>query len=579
MANSLPMRTKRDYARTVAPIADHTKEEWTDYAPENGTLIFDLPSGGDIWESFSQALINNDYLSSSDSRNYYIDSVKIASGTNVSTTNLIASSHTVPIKDNYTSGTLAYEVYTVTNSTGIAFDTPPSVVRNVSIHIDFRDVYTEYGGSPETTLYQTIVFSGLKIDLPKSATVTGAKIEVLDANRIYYAGPGINYNRAELRGLYAALKFTYDGVVGGTDEDLGYVRMNQQPFAPVSQDKTYQYNVYKNGDFLGEWGADVISEPVVTNQVNTLPGDFNVQLMRDLETGKQEFEEIAITGYATDPDNDGEEGTDDDLMLTNTQEPILASVNVERAIGDGTDVAVNNDVEVKEYYGGFESLLTSDGEELLTSDLEPLQIENGYPFGRYMYKGFISKYKIGYTADGAVTEIKVLNHADEHNNIMFQSSDTKQLYVPFYVQDQYDYYELYSQGAYRYMTLPTQYGQTFSVTGVTDLSAISLFLNRTGYHTDSPSEYPTLVMNVYTGTPSSPGTLMGTATASVPSLDDFSEVFFNFTGVTLAASTGYCFVLKHTSEGQNKVNIRRNIQNPYSGGAAYQYNQPPWISA
>jgi len=221
------------------------------------------------------------------------------------------------------------------------------------------------GGSLNAESYY-LVMTDFGFDIPADAFLAGVEVEV-QGNRAY-AGPGVDYMQLN----YVKIRVYYDLVINwiGKGKSYGFAQFNEEVELPISQKKQYQYLAYENNVFVGQW-RDVETVPSLQMNVNELPGELPVTLARNLDSVEVEYDEIELSGY-----------TDEVLVTLQNNEVVLAGEEVAYGIGAGTDLEVNHTVKVKEYYGGYEDLITLGGEPILTSNLEKLQVPNGYPRSR-----------------------------------------------------------------------------------------------------------------------------------------------------------------------------------------------------
>ena len=264
---------------------------------------------------------------------------------------------------------------------------------------------------PSTEVSYYLVITGQKFKIPKNATVTGVEVRLHGGRD--WAGPGIDYGYlfyVEMRVFY-----DYELVFDGKGSAAGFAQFNEQPELEISQQKQYQYLAFQRNQFMGEW-KDVTSVPKLTNALNTLPGQMTVNLARNLESREVEHDTIELSGY------DG-----DVVITTQDEEEILAQYESEYGVGEGTDLDVDHTVHVKEYYGGWETLLTHGGEPLLTHQLEELQVAVGYPRGRMYYHGYVSRFSLNYMVGNPTTDVNLLHMSDELNQDIYRTEDTLEI--------------------------------------------------------------------------------------------------------------------------------------------------------
>lgn len=568
MAQSIKLKTPTKYAQQLSQVND-SNISWQNIYQNQVDVYTSNARYPSPWYLNTQ----NDYLINASGADFYgaaMNSIKLQVDDTVLTPNIAGATETAF----YNGGSYPDYLDDMTFTLADAFAGLTANALKKSSFTVLIDVNRKRTGSVvATAAMRTLKATGFGFSVPKEIVFTGATAELLAGQSQEPVGGGVIAFATYMGGFRMSIAYEYTGKFGGEDSDQGYVRIAEMPEPTISQEKTYQYNVYKNGQFLNEYKG-ITSEPSIKNSVNQLPGELNITIARDLEGGFDELDAIAITGYESDPG-------DEDLLLTNTQEPLLATIKVSGAVGAGTDIDKNNYIDLKEYYGGFESLLTSDGEEILTSDLEPLFVENGYPLGHSLFKGFISKYRYGYNAAGAYTGIKVLSHVDEYNNIVLESEDTEKLSVvhnsqaAFVVNDRY----------FRDSQATIRIGQSFSPSSTFKLSAVSLFMRRGGTTETEQSQWPSVTVIVRQGLPNGSGTILGTSTKKIDNFTELKEHVFSFEEVTLTSGTTYSITVQPTTmggldepSGTGYVGfaVAMNSTNPYAGGAQYSYLVQPY---
>lgn len=370
---------------------------------------------------------------------------------------------------------------------------------------------------PNTEVSYYLVITGQKFIIPKDAVITGVEVRLVGGTD--YAGPGIEYGY--LYYVEMRLHYTYELIFDGKGAVAGFIEFNEAPELEISQQKQYQYLAFQRNQFMGEW-KDVTSIPKILNAVNTLPGQMAVNLARNLESREIEHDTIELSGY------DG-----DVVITTQDEEEILAQYESEYGVGSGTDLDVDHTVHVKEYYGGWETLLTHDGEPLLTHQLEELQVAVGYPRGRMYYHGYVSRFSLNYQVGNPTTDVNLLHISDELNNDIYRTEDTLE-------------FENGSQhmggwgfgGWFKSSTEVDRVGQSFTAPSTFKLKRIVLPMS--GW-TDN-----IITLTVRTGSTVGSGTVIGVAEAQLTG-DPYREreVSFAFPeALNLTNATAYNFVLE-----------------------------------
>lgn len=268
-----------------------------------------------------------------------------------------------------------------------------------------------YSGATKTGQTHYIIVTGFNLRIPRTAVIKGVSVEVTATRD--YAGPGIEY--IYLYTIKMTVNYEWEPVLLGTNKSDGFLMFEDQKEPQISQEKSYQYLAYEDNEFRGQW-RDVESTPSLKIAINSLPGELPVTLARNLDSSEIEYDEILLSGY----------GGDQILVTSGAKESILSGDDTSYGIGAGTDLEVDHTVRVKEYYGGYEALLTHTGEPLLTSQGEQLVVPNGYPRGRMYYHGYVSDYGLIYENDNQNTSVKLLHLSEEMNNEVYKTPDTLQ---------------------------------------------------------------------------------------------------------------------------------------------------------
>jgi hypothetical protein len=185
--------------------------------------------------------------------------------------------------------------------------------------------------------------------------------------------------------------------------------------------KTIRYLVSDSDDnFVGEW-SDVTNEFTLKREMNNAACSLSVSLARN------ELTQIVTTDVLTT------EG--DEVLTTEDDESLLIDIVGATGIGAGTDLDLNQNIEVNAYYGEFVDLLTEGDEELTTEDDINLLVEDGAPEGYCVFRGWVSDWDLDF-GDSDALSVTLLNNGVELNHIiMMDGTDTK---VVFNSQDPSD---------------------------------------------------------------------------------------------------------------------------------------------
>ena len=178
--------------------------------------------------------------------------------------------------------------------------------------------------------------------------------------------------------------------------------------------KTIRYLVSDSDDnFIGEW-TDVTSELSLRREINNAMSSLTVSLARN------ELTQIVSTDVMTT------EG--DEVLMTEDDEALLADIVAATGIGTGTDLDLNQNIEINAYYGSFVELLTEGDETITTEDDVELLVSDGAPEGYAIFKGYVSDWDLDFGESDTIS-VYLMNNAIELNHIILKDgTDTKVTY-------------------------------------------------------------------------------------------------------------------------------------------------------
>lgn len=184
--------------------------------------------------------------------------------------------------------------------------------------------------------------------------------------------------------------------------------------------RTYEYKVFdSSGNYIGSW-PDVVSDFDLAQDINTAGSGLQVTLGRSIDTP------------FNDPVNLTTEASEH--ILTEAGEELQGDYNSPNRVGEGTDVAVGNRVEIWEYYGSIDSLITSDtGEEIVvTGSGENIAVHYGAPNGTLKFQGPIQEWEADY-GDTDEVVVSLVSDGRQLDNYVLKDGETTT--VPFFSQD------------------------------------------------------------------------------------------------------------------------------------------------
>lgn len=395
---------------------------------------------------------------------------------------------------------------------------------------------------------------GFKLEIPTDAVIDGVYVQI--AGRRDYAGPGIDYGY--LHYIRIQVNYTYNGVMQGVAKSAGYIDINEQYEPEIPQTKSYQYMSYENNQFRGEW-KDVESIPSLKLEINKLPGELPIVLARNLDSKESEYDEIELSGSGGEV-----------LVTTQNNETILASEETSYGIGSGTDLEVDHLVRVKEYYGGYEPLLTHEQDVILTSQGEPIAIASGYPRGRMYYQGYVSDYGFNYDADKQNTIVKLLHLSEELNNEIYRTPDTIR----------YNGYDISSGLAYGFGSFEKYAGETvdmgFTFTALATYKLKRIVMGISGWRDNI------ITVTLRSGGTMGAGAILATATATI-SAAGINKLSFSFPeSVQLTNAALYNVTVDSAFEKQTMSQSYPAflyVGALYAGGTNYTFKDGAWVAA
>lgn len=378
--------------------------------------------------------------------------------------------------------------------------------------------------------------------IPSLAFVTGVEVEV-KSDKLYpgssYSVVGVDYIR--MRVTYST-NFILNGF--GTSSAFMYATTD---FEVQEQPKSYVMKIYKNGQYLGQF-KDIENLPSFKNQFNAVPGELNITLARNAD-GK-----IPVVDFITTELTNENISTEDEADL-------LALVDSMYAIGAGTDVDLNLDIELIAYYGGLEELTLENDELLLTEQDEPLMEAYGALDGKTIYSGYVSKWAVGYGGQEAV-QVTVMSYGNDANHYIYKSGEVNIINNAIATDGDYGTELAGGLGKRAYETLGL--AQTFTMTGTKKVGRLALRIQ--------PNTAQQFSVEIRTGATIGGGTLLATAVAEVAPYDMQTVSFALGEPLELTAGT-YHFVL--TTSAMRYYNSAPYpayvaVNSVYAGGAAYR---------
>jgi len=325
-----------------------------------------------------------------------------------------------------------------------------------------------------------LILTGFNPTIPDNAVIAGieAKFDTTNpstgggTNTVFYDAISVRYT------------FTWDIEINGSPSSFGGIYVDP-PNRELPQ-KRYRYKVRsEDGDYLGDW-RDVASEPNYKQDINNVIGALPVTLARN---------DLSVEASVDTLLNEN------DAVLTNEDDsPFLIDTSPVTGLGTGTTLDTNHEVEVDAIYGQFEALLNEDDSPILNEDGEVLLVEEGYPLGRTIFKGYIPRFELPLDGSKITTEIR--SFSQDLNNIILETEDTP--YIDSGAKGT-GYYGIFGGG-------PTDYeylAQSFAMAAQKVVSKVRLYAFA-GWYTDID-----FTVTIVGGTPSSPTSPYGSGSGTV----------------------------------------------------------------
>ena len=242
-----------------------------------------------------------------------------------------------------------------------------------------------------------------RFDLPDWATVVGIEFRLTWST---FPGGG-GTTGASIDAVEMRINYSYNPRVtaSGESQNFAYVKgiVRDEP------QKDFAYKVYDSSrNLIGEY-LNVRNEPTFRQNVNTLHSNMQLNLAQN-ETSTAQTVDTLLTEAS-------------EILTTEADEDLLIDLTASLGVGPGTNVEVNNEVEVISYYGQYVELLCEDGDVLLTEADELIMIEDGRPDGKKIFTGYISQWELDFGDSNALTA-NLLSHSKELDNIILETDDT-----------------------------------------------------------------------------------------------------------------------------------------------------------
>lgn len=359
--------------------------------------------------------------------------------------------------------------------------------------------------------------TGYDFSLPSDAVIVGVELRITWTT---FPGGG-GTTGASIDAFEVRLTYTFNprAVTSGDSVSKAYVRGGEIP----EQDKKFRALIYDSDrNYIGDITKYVVNEFSFKSAINTLHSNMPLTLAQN-----EQSTDTAVDTWGNEtPEEIG----------TESGEAILFDLAAAIGLGPGSNVDVNNEVDIKAYYGTYHEWVDESGEAIITDDGELIIFEEGYPLGKSIFTGYMSQWELMF-GDGENVAANLLTHSKELDNIMLETDDT----VAFTHGNDVGTSSIGIAGGG-----PTdliRLAQVFRYTGATGARGRMRLKGWPGWASDIP-----VTLSVYNGTnPSSPGALVTTMSGFIKAdPDNFrasTYVDFYFDPATFTNGSDYLFYI------------------------------------
>lgn len=262
----------------------------------------------------------------------------------------------------------------------------------------------EFGANPGgATRSYRVQATDFRFTVPSWATITGIEFRLTWST---FSGGG-GTTGASLDAVEMRVNYSYNPRVtaSGESQNFAYVAglVRDEP------QKSFAYKVYDSDrNLIGEY-LNVTNEPTFRQNVNTLHSNMAIDLAQNDNSVSTTIDTLL--------------NEDDVTLTTEADEDLIIDLTATLGVGPGSNVEVNNEIEVISYYGQFVELLCESGEVLLTESDEIIMVEDGRPDGKKIFTGYVSNWQLAF-GEGDNLGLNLLTHSKELDNIILETDDT-----------------------------------------------------------------------------------------------------------------------------------------------------------
>jgi hypothetical protein len=279
-----------------------------------------------------------------------------------------------------------------------------SDINNLKFGVAIATGTADFGvpsGVPESYYLIATGFEGLYA-IPDDATIEGIELQ-LDGAMQSTGGGTQTY---QLVSLLIRVTYSWDVNVDGEASSFGGIFIDP-PNRQLPQKKFRAKVRSEAGDYLGDW-RDLSIDPNYKQDINNIIGSMPVSFARNYLSTETSVETLL-----------NEDGT---VLTDESDSPFLIDTSPVAALGEGTNLDTNFNVEVDAIYGQFEPLLNEDDTPILNEDGSMLLIEEGFPLGRTIFRGYVPRWELPLSGKGIKAEIR--SYSQDLANILLETEDT-----------------------------------------------------------------------------------------------------------------------------------------------------------
>jgi hypothetical protein len=339
---------------------------------------------------------------------------------------------------------------------------------------------TEDGGIYSGAESYYLMATGFGLDLPADAVIDGIELDIDEQ----FNSTGGGTQTLQIDTIKIRVTYTWDISINAEASSFGGIFIDP-PNRELPQKRARFKVRSEDGDYLGDW-RDVNTEPNYKQDINNVIGAMPVKFARN---------DLSIEPAVAELLNE-----DDTPITDESDSPFLIDVSPVIGLGSGTTLDTNVSVEVDSIYGQFEPLLNEDDTPILNEDASMILVEDGYPLGRTIFRGYVPRWEL--PLDGTSISSEIRSYSQDLNNIILETEDTA-------------YIDTGTKGTGSYGIFgggPTDYeylAQTFSMAAQKVVSKVRLY-PYAGWYIDVD-----FTVTIVGGTPTSPTTTFGSGSSSV----------------------------------------------------------------